>query len=63
MKLLSGCADGNHKQISILHFNDIYELESNDGMGGAARFSTLVEMLEKVCKKILSETLLSESEH
>ena len=53
MKLLSGCADGNHKQISILHFNDIYELESNDGMGGAARFSTLVEMLEKVCKKIL----------
>ena len=49
MKLLSGCADG-HRQLAILHFNDIYELKSNDGMGGAARFSTLVEMLEKVCK-------------
>ena len=41
MKLISGCADGK-RQLAILHFNDVYELEV------AARFSTLIEMLEKV---------------
>ena len=48
MRLLSGCV-GDNRQLKILHFNDVYELESaeREPVGGAARFSTLIKMLEE----------------
>ena len=38
----------NNKQLKIIHFNDVYNIEgqSNEPLGGAARFLTLLKQLK-----------------
>lgn len=33
----------DEEQVTILHFNDVYNIEPQDGPGGAARFITAIK--------------------
>lgn len=52
---LNGASTGTVRHLNLLHFNDVYNVESRDQepVGGAARFVTRCRELQKVCAAAL----------